>query len=198
MVAATPNWYIAARIGAAFPEDTEFGVLGTTVTNEYDTGWAGSAAIGTQFDFVGLRPRAEFEMGYLSSDVDAHDVAGIATFSGDDAFGQTDVLFGLVNGYVDFLDGPLKPYIGAGLGFGHVEFDNHGITAVGTAMDNSATGFAWQVGAGVSWEFVPQMTMELGYRYFSVENVGLTAVDGTESDVDVSANQVTLGLRYSF
>jgi len=192
------NWYIAARIGAAFADDTEFGVLGTTVTNDYDTGWVGSAAVGTQFDLGGFRPRAEIEMGYLSNEVDSHDVAGIGRFEGDDAFGKTNVFFGLVNGYLDFLEGPLKPYVSAGLGFGHVDFDNHGITAVGTAMDDSATGFAWQVGAGISYAFTPQTTMELGYRYFSVENVGLVAVDGTESDVDIHSNQVMLGLRYAF
>lgn len=192
------GWYIAGRIGAAFPEDTEFGVLGTTVTNEYDTGLVGGVAVGTQFDLGGFRPRAELEVGYMSSSIDSHVVGGVGTFSGADAFGDTNVIYGLANAYLDFGSGPLKPYIGAGLGFGHVDFDNHGVSAVGTAMDDSGTGLAWQIGAGVSYAFSEQMTVELGYRFFNVESVELTAVDGTNSDVDVRAHQVMLGIRYAF
>lgn len=65
-------------------------------------------------------------------------------------------------------------------------------------MDDSGTGFAWQVGAGVSYDLTSNLTAELGYRYFNVENVGLTAADGTGSDVDVRSHQVNLGLRVSF
>lgn len=192
------DWYIAARIGAAFNRDTDFGVLGTSVSNSYDTGWVGSLAVGTQFNLGGLTPRGEIEVGYSQSDVDSHDVAGVGTFDGSAASGKTSVLYGLVNGYIDFLDGPIKPYVGAGIGVGHVKFDNHGVTGVGTVLDDSGTGFAWQVGGGVSYAFTPQMTADLGYRYFNVENVELTAIDGTDSDVDVRSHQVTIGLRYSF
>jgi len=104
----------------------------------------------------------------------------------------------LVNAYVDFGSGALKPYIGAGAGVGSVEFDNHGVSAVGTALDDSGTGLAWQIGAGVSYAFSEQTTLELGYRYFNVDSVELTAVDGTSSDVDVRAHQVMVGLRYAF
>jgi opacity protein-like surface antigen len=198
IVEAAPSWYIAARVGAAFPEDTDFGVLGTTVTNEYNTGFVGGLAVGTQFNLGGLTPRGELEVGYMSSGIDAHTIAGVGTVTGDDAFGDTNVIYGLANVYLDLGSGPLKPFIGGGIGIGHVDFDGHGVTGVGTAMDDSGTGFAWQIGGGVSYAFNDQLTAEVGYRYFNVDGVNLTAVDGTESDVDVRAHQVMVGLRYAF
>lgn len=195
----TSGIYIAGRIGAAFAQDTRFGVLGTTVTNDYDSvGFNGSLAVGNSYDFGGVQARAEIEGGYMTNGIDSHLVAGVGNFTGAAAFGRTNVLYGLVNGYVDFGSGPLKPYIGAGIGAANVDFDNHGVNAVGTAMNDSATGLAWQVGAGASYAFTPQTTLELGYRYFNVENVSLAAVDNTRSDVDVRAHQINFGVRYAF
>jgi opacity protein-like surface antigen len=205
---AASAFYIAGRIGAAFPRDTEFGVLGTTVVNDYESaGLNGSIAFGGDLGVFGFPLRAEIEGGYTSASVDSHTVVGIGTLSGDAAFGSTRTIYGLVNAYVDFGDGPLKPYVGGGIGAAHVDFRNHGVVVpagiglpVGplTAMDDSGTGFAWQVGAGISYDLTSNLTAELGYRYFNVENVGLTAADGTGSDVDVRSHQINLGLRVSF
>jgi OOP family OmpA-OmpF porin len=191
--------YIAGRIGTAFAQDTRFGVLGTTVTNNYDSvGFNGSLAVGNTYEFGGFQARAELEGGYMTNGIDSHLVAGVGNFTGAAAFGRTNVLYGLVNGYVDFGSGPFKPYIGAGIGAANVDFDNHGVNAVGTAMNDSAAGLAWQVGAGASYALTQQTTLELGYRYFNVENVSLTAVDNTRTDVDVRAHQINFGVRYAF
>ena len=56
------------------------------------------------------------------------------------AFGRTNVLYGLVNGYGDFGSGPFKPSIGAGIGAANVDFDNQGVNAVGTAMNTARQG----------------------------------------------------------
>ncbi|MET0599873.1 MAG: outer membrane beta-barrel protein [Mesorhizobium sp.] len=200
IVEVEPNWYIAARLGAAFPLDTDWSLLGgaVNVSNEYDTGWVGGLAVGTQFDVGGFRPRAEIEVGYMRSDIDRHVIDGVP-IAGPDAVGHTGVLYGLVNGYLDFGPGPLKPYVGAGLGIGHAEFQDQGVDSLGgTFMDDSGTGFAWQIGGGLSYSFNAQATVELGYRYFNVEDVGLTAIDGTESSTDVRAHQVMGGFRYAF
>ena len=200
IVEVEPNWYIAARLGAAFPLDTDWSLLGgaVNVSNEYDTGWVGGLAVGTQFDVGGFRPRAEIEVGYMRSDIDRHVIDGVP-IAGPDAVGHTGVLYGLVNGYLDFGPGPLKPYVGAGLGIGHAEFQDQGVDLLGgTFMDDSGTGFAWQIGGGLSYSFNAQATVELGYRYFNVEDVGLTAIDGTESSTDVRAHQVMGGFRYAF
>jgi opacity protein-like surface antigen len=199
---ATPSWYLAARAGVAFPLDTNFDFGGANVHTDYDTGFVGGVAIGTQFNVGSFAPRAEVEFGYMRTGVDTHQIDGF-TVPDYDSFGHENVFYGLVNGYLDFGSGPLKPYIGAGVGFGHVEFDNYGVGSGGgniTALDDSGTGFAWQVGAGLSYAWDAHSTIELGYRYFSVENVGVTANDllGSQSDVDVRAHQVMLGFRYAF
>jgi opacity protein-like surface antigen len=197
--APMPAFYLAGRVSGTFAEDTRFGVLGTTVTNDYNTiGFEGSLAIGTSLSGFGIPLRAELEGGYMRNGIDSHNIAGVGNFTGGDAFGSTNVLYGLANAYADFGDGPLRPYVGAGIGYARVGFDNHGVSAVGTALDDSGHGLAWQVGAGVSYDVTNEATVELGYRYFGVENVGLTAVDGTNSSVDVRAHQVRLGMRFAF
>ncbi len=124
------------------------------VSNEYDTGWVGGLAVGTQFDVGGLRPRAEIEVGYMRSEIDRHVIDGALSFDEPDAVGHTGVLYGLVNGYVDFGPGPLKPYVGAGIGVGHAEFQEQGVDSLGgTFMDDLGTGFAWQIGGGLSYSF---------------------------------------------
>lgn len=193
------GWYIAGRIGAAFSDDTEFGVAGTTVTNEYDTGYNLSAAVG--YDFNNGAPlsfRAEAELGYLSQDIDQHNVAGVANFSGSDAFGTTSSIYGLANAYVDYNLGGITPFVTAGLGYASLDFDGHGVTPLGVVMDSDSGGLAWQVGAGAAFNVTETLKLDLSYRYFGIEDVGLTAVDGTSSDVDLRNHQVTLGIRKMF
>lgn len=87
---AASAFYIAGRIGAAFPRDTEFGVLGTTVINDYESaGLNGSIAFGGDLGVFGFPLRAEIEGGYTSASVDNHTVVGIGTLGGDAALGST-------------------------------------------------------------------------------------------------------------
>lgn len=193
-------FYLAIRGGIAFPEDTEFGALATTITNSYDDGYFVGGAAGMDLGrFGAFQLRGDIEAGYRQADIDSHNVGGLGTFSGADAFGETSVTYGLANLYADFDTGSfLKPYISAGGGIGHVDFDNHGVTGVGTALSESGTGYAFQAGAGVSMDVGNGFDLEVGYRYFAVYDVELTAADGTTSDVDVEDHQILFGLRKSF
>ncbi|MEM8876416.1 MAG: outer membrane beta-barrel protein [Pseudomonadota bacterium] len=194
-----PHFYVAGRVGAAWNEETDFGIP-ALVTNDYDVGINFSGAIGREFAFAGYGARAELELGYLTNEVDSHTVAGLGTFAGSAAGGATNTFYGLANGYIDFdsQGGPITPYVSAGIGLASVDFDTHGIAPAGTVMNDSAVGFAWQIGAGVSYELSDQIDLEVGYRFFNVENVGLTSVGGVNSDVDLRSHQVNAGWRYRF
>lgn len=196
--------YLAVRGGAAFAQNTDFDfdALSVNVENQYeDNGYFVSGAIGKSLTGMtgigGLR--GELEVGTFGSDIDAHNVGG-ALFEGDDAFGTTSGLFGLVNIFYDFNQfGRFKPFIGGGIGLARVEFDGHGVNLGGTdtvVMDDEDTGFAYQLSAGANIALTDTVDLELGYRYLGVTGLELEAVDSTVSDVDVDNHIIYGGLRF--
>lgn len=197
--AVEQSFYAAARIGAAFEGESQFGVLGTQVDNNYDTGYNLSVALGYGFNPNGLiGVRVEGELGYTSFDIDSHNVRGIGSFSGGDATGDADTLYGMANGYLDYNLGSITPFVSAGLGYARLDLSNQGVTPTGVVMNDSGSGLAWQVGAGAAFAVTNSVTVDLGYRYFNVQDVGLTAVDGTSTDVDLESHQINLGIRKAF
>ena len=195
----TSGWYIGMRIGAAFADRTEFDALGESVESSYDTGYTLSGAIGREFLTNGvISTRLEGEIGYSSFDVDSHNIVGAGNFSGGNALGSTNALYGLANGYVDFNLGFIAPYVSGGVGYASVDFDNHGVVPAGPELSDSGGGLAWQLGAGVGVSMTDTIKLDLGYRYVGVGDVSLTAVDGTSSNVELRHHQITLGIRKAF
>ncbi len=192
-------WYIAARIGAAFSEDASFGTSGTSVSTDFDAGPEISGAIGYKFDTGSpLSYRIEAELGYMILDVDSHAVAGVGNFSGGDASGETNTFYGLANAYAQYDLGYTSPYVTAGLGYAQTEFDGFSTSGTGEVLDDTGTGLIWQVGVGTSFTLTDRIDLDIGYRYSGIEDVGVSAVDGTSSDVDLRSHKVLLGVRAAF
>lgn len=102
----------------------------------------------------------------------------------------------LFNGYYDFETCTrLVPYVGAGFGWantkGRVIEDN----IDNMKFDNWA--FAWQVGAGTTYELTENMAFDFGYRFMKY---GYAKKDdlGVLYRVRPQAHQVQFGLRYMF
>jgi opacity protein-like surface antigen len=141
--------------------------------------------------------RGELEVGYFQSDIDAHDIEVLGFFDGDDAFGETAGIYGLVNVFYDFKGfGGITPFVGAGIGAASVDFDGHGVDAIGVVMDDDDVGFAYQLSAGANISLSKEIDLELGYRFLGVTGLELEAVDGTASDVDIENHVVYGGLRF--
>lgn len=205
--------YVAARIAGAFTQDTDFDltVVPTNIVNDYKSvGFGGALAIGYAFDFGLGAVRGELETGLMSQEIESHTLAAIATTLSDPlAFGTTEIVYGMVNAAVDFDAGMgFKPFVAGGIGLAEVNFKNHGVTLAApvgvlgpgnvTAMNDRDTGLAWHVGGGVGYEIDQNITLEASYRYFGVNEVELTAVDGTVSSVPIRQHQAMLGVRYGF
>ncbi|HVY13410.1 MAG TPA: outer membrane beta-barrel protein [Alphaproteobacteria bacterium] len=194
--------YVALRSGFSLPQDTNFSDLNGNFVSQYKTGWEIGGALGYQFPAFSrwFSPRLEIEASDHRASVDKQVING-ASFSDPNAFGTTNAwrLFG--NGYLDFATASslIKPYIGGGIGVGIVDFDRHGTTATaGTDLSQSATGFAYNVGAGLSFNLAPRTTMDVGYRYSKIMDLDLTALDGTTSRTDLGSHEFIIGLRQSF
>ena len=126
-----------------------------------------------------------------------------------------DVMF---NALYDFnRDGALQPYIGAGIGAAQFKASARNIAAVATdglgnpvagaiyganGFNDSETGLALQALAGIGYDITDRLTLDAGYRLFSVNDLSFTGVNETGGavsyDADYHDHSFTLGLRYAF
>ena len=92
---------------------------------------------------------------------------------------DADVGTVIASGYIDIpLGGGFTPYVGAGAGYGWVDF------APGPTRD----GFAWAGTAGVAFDVTSNLAFDVGYRYRSV----------SVSGPDVADHSVMGGVRWKF
>lgn len=152
----------------------------------------------------GKGSHAEYDMGTL-------DVYGLKQKH------QIHTLF--VNAYYDITNETVfTPYIGAGVGMAFVRtkaeanFNDYGTgddwSLSGSSSRKTNTNFAWNIGAGVSWELNQQVSLDLGYRFAGLGKVKsnsatLHAPDGQQADIKAETknlymHQVALGVRFSF
>jgi opacity protein-like surface antigen len=93
------------------------------------------------------------------------------------------------------------PYIGAGIGTTWAKISTND-TIVKGSRDKAI--FSWQAEAGIQYDLTQHLTLKLGYRYIDLGNfeIHLRSVeDGTHYGKyrgELTANEVILGLRYSF
>lgn len=202
--------YFALRLGTSFQDDTSFDLnsaaaVPTAIDNVYQNGKpTGSAAIGMSFM---ERFRGEVEFSHNEESIKSHTLVAVpATLSDDDAFGTTSITSVMVNGAVDYDFGGFGVFGTAGVGNSWVDFQNHGVVVPTggvaglpagaiTAMDSKSSALTWQVGGGFNVDLSADTTLELGYRYKSIEGVSLTAVDGTQTDVDLTSHNLYAGFR---
>ena len=110
---------------------------------------------------------------------------------------NTSTLF--LNLYYDIqTDTPFVPYIGAGAGlaFNYVEYTVHSDGFGGSASENF-TNFAWNVGAGVAYNFNENFAVDLGYR-FMMMGYNEVSSNGLKISNQPYNNEFMRGLRFTF
>lgn len=165
-------------------------------------GVAGIAA-GLNFKNLGVPVRAELEYSYhseLSYNASPTYVGAVAPSTiKSDVDSQTFFM----NVYYDFATGTaFTPYIGGGIGVA----SNH-TKATGTVIATGAqatykrtqTEFAWNLGAGCAYALTDNWSLSAGYRYLDLGKVVWGDKTSPElTSKDITAHEVTLGLRYQF
>ena len=169
-------WYISGAGGWNMLDDNGLGALSATVATL--TGTPATTTTGTVFGSTTLPInfsdddgfaiigalgyrwtdmwRTEIELGYRSNDIDASVANGNYTGSGD-----VQALSLMLNLFADFaLTDRVTFSLGGGVGLGHVRYEVPGTaflptTPTGTTftfvdIDDSDTGFAYQLGAGLA------------------------------------------------
>jgi opacity protein-like surface antigen len=97
----------------------------------------------------------------------------------------------LANVYYDFMpEQKFSPYVSGGLGAAR----HTGELTIGNVTDDASdTVFAYQLGAGASYDIAEHTALFGGYRYFGTSDADF---DGLEADYD--AHELRVGIRYGF
>lgn len=173
------RWYIRAGGGYDLPDDLNDNAGGNSVNINVDDGYMGEVALGHYF---GRSFRGELELSYRQT---ALTEASSGGSTNSNISGHYKVYAGMLNGFYDLhFDFPVVPYVGVGIGMARIKVDSVTVGGASTQAD-SATEFAYQGIAGVSWRFADDFVASIDYRYF-----------GTAGDNENTTMTVAAGLRY--
>jgi opacity protein-like surface antigen len=179
----------------------------------FNTGFALNASLGYAFNF-GLRLEGLFF--HSTADISSFQSLDAADIVGPDR-GTLSNLAGLLNFVYDIPTGSgFTPYINAGLGASSVRASNvpvvtttPGIGVLGsssnvlgtslTTVNGSTLAFAYQLGAGLRYAVLPQLAVNIGYRFTGTSGFTLPDSLGTDSTfTSQNLHMVEAGVRWSF
>ncbi|MBI1685862.1 outer membrane protein [Caulobacter hibisci] len=187
---AARSQYISVAGGVIGKSDYDYDFTGGSVTADLDAGAQGVVAWGAT---VGANWRAELAVGYRNQKLDSTVRIPPYTYTlgGDKA--QTVTLD--INAYYDFpVSGPVKPYLGAGIGVASVKIDDG-------LLDDRGDALSLQAIAGASWAVSPTVSLFAEGRFQRVGPVKVKVSNGfseTKSDFDLSSAGGLVGVRFGF
>jgi len=212
---ADGGFVVGASVGHGFPfanvGQINVEVEGAYRRNKFDVKGAGLRTFSfftrTYFHATTILPSLTFPVGSTAG-------AGstLITPSGD---GRISAYSVMANAWYEFETGTAwKPYLGGGAGVAWLDVDGDAnlrlMTSGGATSTTSIkvsaeeSGFAWQLGAGLGYEFAENKQIMLDYRYFrGPELDSLTASVGgaatvVDPDYEYDAHSLMLGFKAGF
>jgi opacity protein-like surface antigen len=193
--ASAQGWYLGALASYTSLDDIDFGTALGTVTTTFDE----SQSVGLVLGYDTSMLRIEGEIIMREFNVQDHILAGGAL---PGPTGEAETLTLMANAIYDFnREGTVQPYIGLGLGWADVELDDFGVEPIPDVLNDSDSGFAYQVFAGLGFELSDNWNLFVDYRWFVASDLSLTAsadAGAVSTDVDLEAQDIVVGIRYSF
>ncbi len=206
------QWYIEGNGGVMLVEDQSIDVDGApdNAATDYDTGYDFGGIVGYDFGAFRLEAEASYRAADLSEvtaggeglalNPDSTAPGGFNTFTGArDAAGEANALSFMLNGLFDFgSDDGLQAFAGGGIGVARVDMDGR-VNANGPGVWNdSDTGLAWQLLAGVRAPLSDSWDVGLRYRFFTVPNVNLIDPLGRDLDTKFRSHSLLGTITYNF
>ena len=190
--AAAPvaSQYISVSGGLIGKTDYDYGFAGGyKAKSDVDSGAQGAVAWGSSFGAW----RGEIALGYRSQKNNT-----VLSWHGS-ALGDTDgkvkTLSVDINGYYDFpVAGPVKPYLGAGIGVAQVKFSDD-------LIDDKGDALTLQGIAGASFAVSPRVSLfaEGRYQYTGSIKIKTTSPSGEQnSHLNMTGPGALVGARFAF
>ncbi|MFA9200663.1 MAG: OmpA family protein [Cypionkella sp.] len=182
-------WYVELDGGPMIVEDIEFDVGTTTngVQADLHTGYDFGGIVGYDFGMLRLEAEASYRSADLSSLTQGtalipSTATGTARAGTYGAGGDVNALSFMLNGLVDFgPDDGLQGFVGGGVGVARTKVDGATLRFSGPGfLDDSDTGFAWQLLAGVRAPLTETIDVGLKYRYFNSSDLDMVDVRGRD------------------
>ena len=176
--------YLGAIAGATLRPNT---VLSSSSLGsekmEFSIGFTFGGFVG--YDF-GNNFRLEGEISYRENE--------IRNVGGEDPQAATSSM--MLNGYYELpLMQPLNLYFGGGIGVATAQLET---ISLGQMIDANETLFAYQLEAGIGWNYNPKVNFSMGYRFFDAADPEFVLPAGQRVRMDLENHEVILKMRYLF
>jgi opacity protein-like surface antigen len=190
------GWYLRGDIGFRRNEAdgvTNVGAPPGVRDSDLDNSWMFGAGVGYKMDWF----RTDLTVDYGTRS----EFTGDSGVRRNDFSARVDSVTGLVNVYGDLGTWfGLSPYIGAGIGFAHLQAANFDVASAGVGDADSAGSwnFAWAYMAGVSYRLTGNYHVDVGYRHLNMGDVttGRDAANNQLTFKKMSADEIRVGFRY--
>ena len=201
-------WYVELDGGPMIVEDIEFDLPNAPdgVVMDHHTGFDFGGIVGYDFGFL----RLEAEAGYRSADIEALNIGAVGVRGAPGGFiyrsrtlnsdGDSSVLSFMVNAMADFgPDDGLQGFVGGGVGVARTKFDGVTVDTAGAGfLDDSDSGFAWQLLAGVRAPLTDNMDVGLKYRFFNTTELDLVESRGLDANTKWRSHSLLGTIGFNF
>ncbi len=201
-------WYVGGDFGAMIVEDIDFDIGTAPVTDNavvlnHDYGFDSALFVG--YDLGAFRLEAEVAYKRASLDEFENTIAlpsssGPHPVGAREGFGSSSALSFMINGMLDFGDDDgVSGFVGGGGGLGKVSyselraFENNGVF-----LDDSDSGFAWQVVAGLRQAISDNVDITLRYRFFNVDGLETDTFGNDHAQSSFRSHSVLGGITFNF
>lgn len=168
-----PPWrpYVGGIVGVSFATLDDDDSQTPSISNE--STFTAGGTIGVAFD----RPMGAWRLEFEGRGRDQITATDSDPQLGSVTLRATDIWSAMVNVWRDYRPyETIGIYAGGGIGSGGYRstLSGTGLASLYTGND-PVTNFAWQAGGGVFYEITPRMTLDLGYRFFAIDESTATA-----------------------
>ena len=181
------------------------GVTSSEMQADYDAGIGVSAELGRRFNNVVPGLRGALEVSYTKAEVDKFETPSVVGPGTDTVAGGGEIenIGVFLNAYYDIdlpWSVPVKPYVGAGIGFtlSEVEYSQHGPGGTTPFFDDDDARFAYQGKVGATYEMSRNTELFAEYTYRASEELTFGDLASSEFSVENNSHLVGLGLRMRF
>lgn len=199
---SSPRWYVTGSLGTSIISDP-----GATFTPSGGTAGSGKLKLGSGFMTGGsvgwhLRPgwRIEADYNYRTDKLGSSSVPGLDASQTDADLASVLIMANVLKDFGGWNTGwaAFKPYVGAGLGIAQ-EIDTD-LDVGGVQREFSGNRAAWQLLAGVNWQYRSPWFAGMGVRYVDAGTVrlksSLSPLGEIKADYKGLGLDVRLGYRF--